>query len=202
MNEENNITVSEEAITILPPAPVRDFSFSEMLLSWGCLILGFLFCRVFPVTKNSLGGLCFILLLFTIGFFALKSHKIKISFPGIIICAAAAAVALSLFLSSNPFLHFFSYCFCLAAFMFFVAHATNNTCKQLFSNNLFADFLKALLMPFYSFSALLSALFSGKMKRSKKALLKILLGVLLTLVPTVVIFSLLSYDSQFMSLLS
>ena len=84
------------------------FSSLESIFAWICLLFGYLFCRVFPVHSSPFGGLCFILLLFSITTLLLVFKKCKLSATPVLVGISAVAVSLCLFLTSNVFLHFLS----------------------------------------------------------------------------------------------
>ena len=187
------------------PAPVvnkRKFSVIESVFAWVCLVFGYLFCRVFPLSESPLGGFCFTSVLFITGFIVLRIMKKKVTLLPTLIILSAVLTSFSIILTSNDFLHFFSYCYSLAVFGYFIYSACGNTVKKGFTDLIFADFFKALIiMPFCSFNAIFKALFAKNRKGNSKTFLMVLLGIAITILPTLIVFGLLSYDSDFTNLL-
>lgn len=189
-----------------PPTPVnnkRSFSVVESIFAWLSLIFGYLFCRVFPLSESPFGGFLFTMLLFVSGFIVLKVMKKKFSLMTVLISLSAVIVSLSHILTSNNFLHFFSYLYSLAVFGYSIYSACGNNVKNGFTDLIIADFFKALIiMPFCSFGCMFRAMFAGKKKGNRKIFLKILIGIAIAILPTFIVFGLLSYDSDFTNLLN
>lgn len=189
-----------------PTAPVvskRKFSVIESVFAWACLVFGYLFCRVFPLRESPFGGFVFTSVLFITGFIILALMKKKLTLMPLIITISALVVSFSIILTSNDFLHFFSYLYSLAVFGYFIYSACGNRVKNGFTDLIIADFFKALIiMPFCSFGSMFKAMFTGKGKGkgNSKTFLMILLGISIAIVPTMIVFGLLSYDSDFTEL--
>jgi len=181
----------------------RSFSVAESVFAWLSLIFGYLFCRVFPLRESPFGGFLFTLLLFVSSFIILKVLKKKFSLMTVLISLSAVIVSFSLVSTSNNFLHFFSYLYSLAVFGYSIYSACGNNVKNGFTDLIIADFFKALIiMPFCSFGCMFRAMFAGKKKGNRKIFLKILIGIAITILPTFIVFGLLSYDSDFTILLN
>lgn len=179
------------------------FSSLESIFAWICLLFGYLFCRVFPVHSSPFGGLCFILLLFSITTLLLVFKKCKFSATPVLVGISAVAVSLCLFLTSNVFLHFLSYTYAIASYCYYVYAVCGNEMENGFSNFILVDYLKSIVItPFFAFGSLFPAIFSGKFKKGAKTFAKLTLGIALALIPTVVVFLLLSYDNAFMDLIN
>lgn len=174
----------------------REFNTTECITAWLCLLAGYFFCRVFPVSTNLLGGAIFILLLFSVTTVILKIKGQQLGVLPVVAAASAIILSISIFLNGNPFLSTISYIYSLVIYFYFIYSAGGNRIKKGFNNLIFADFFKALfVMPFASIHHLFRAMFSGK--KSKKFVLKTLLGIAFAIIPTAVVLSLLSYDSSF-----
>ncbi len=179
------------------------FTTLEIIFAWISLAAGYLFCRVFPVATSPLGGFIFILLLFAVTVIVIKIKGASFTAIPIIVAISAIISAFSLIFSGNSFLHSLSYMYCVAAYCYFLYAVNGNSLEKGFSDFLIVDFFKALfVLPFYSFEFLFKALFAGKARKGGELFLKILLGIGITIVPTIVVFSLLSYDESFTRLLS
>ena len=121
----------------------------------------------------------------------------------ILFAVSALVISFSLILTTNDFIHFFSYIYSLATFGYFVYYACGNSLGEGFTNLIISDFFKALIiMPFCSFGCMFKAMFAGGSKRKNKVFLKILIGIGIAFIPTLIVLSLLSYDSNFTDLLN
>ena len=175
-----------------------EFSTIDSVIAWFCLIVSYIFCRVFFVEFKSLG--CFVLIIsvyvFTIIALKFKGYKFNI-LPTL--CAVVAMVmSVGIILFANEFLNTLIFIFVVINYFYFVYSSTDNNIKGLFSEYIFADLLKALfVLPFSSFGDLFKVCSSGKAKGFSKTLAKIIIGIAIAIIPTVIVFSLLSYDNNF-----
>lgn len=202
-NANNTVGYSQQPLSTAPVRSKRSFSFVENVYAWLSLLFGYLFCRVFPIADSPFGGLLFTLMLFISAFVVIKIKGSKIGAKPIIVALSAIIISATLIITSNAFLHFFSYAYSLVIFCYFVYSALGNSVKSGFSDLIVADFLKALfVLPFCSFGYMFRALFSGKAKGSGKVFLKVLIGIAIAIVPTIVVFVLLSYDNNFIKLIN
>ncbi|MEE1197553.1 MAG: DUF4173 domain-containing protein [Acutalibacteraceae bacterium] len=196
---EQNVYIQNEVNE--PEQTGRQFSLLDSIFAWVCLIASYLFCRAFPVSNNSFGGCLLILGIFAATFTVFMVRGEKIGALPIIVAISAIVICFALVVTSNTFLGSYAYFYAILAYMYFVFSATANTTKKGFSDLIAVDFFKAIIiMPFVSFGVVFKALFSGRAKGSGKAILKILLGIAFAVIPTIIIFSLLSYDKDFTSL--
>lgn len=202
---DNNISENKpiEEIKKEEPKKVREFTTYDAVFAWFSYIASYLFCLVFPVSVTPFGGMLFItlLFLFTSVFLRIKGHKLPITSD--LAGTSAVIMSMSLVLSSNSFIHFFAYVYCLGAFCYFIYTAMGNTNKKGFSNYLIADWTEAIfVLPFISLKKpqMVHAMFSGKRKGSLNVIKKLAIGLGITIVPTTIAFVLLSYDERFTSL--
>ena len=180
----------------------RTFSLTESVFAWLCYFAGYAFCRAFPVMEFPLGGFLFIVAIFTFTAIILKIQKHQFRIWPTMVAISAIAISVSLLLSTNTFLHFWTFSYAIAAYCYFVYSILENNIKNDFSDFLLFDFFKAIIiLPFSSFSKLFLAMFTGKAKSSGKMIGKICIGVGLALIPTIIVTGLLSYDSNFWDLL-
>lgn len=197
-NTDNNIS---SPVPPAPTVPKRTFSVSETIFAWLSLLFGYLFCRVFPVSDSPLGGFLLTVFMFVSSLVVIKIKGAKLTAKPVIALVSAILISVSLFITSNAFLHFFAYSYAMAVFCYFIFTACGNSVKAGFSDLIVADFIKALfVMPFCSFDSMFKAVFSGKGKGSGKTFLKVLIGIGLTFIPTMIVFGLLSYDNDFTNL--
>ncbi|MBR4961301.1 MAG: DUF4173 domain-containing protein [Clostridia bacterium] len=184
------------------PAPVREvrvFTRHEKTAAWLMIPLGYCFFRACPVYRYPLGAMLTVFALFALTFFLL--HKNGRTIRGMALAAAVSAlpVSLALFFSANAMIHTVAGLYCLLACAYTVYAACGNTLEEGLSDLLPMDLLTAVFaLPFACFGTLFSAIGAGNvMKKSGKVLLRIYGGLMLALIPTVLVVSLLSYDSSF-----
>ena len=199
MNETNNNNVMPQAAAPAQKKPAREYSAAEAVFAWICFIMGYLFCRVFPVVKSPLGGFLFVILLFGITLFVLLRKGVK---PGVLPCimaGVAIALSASLILSSNAFLYWLSYVFALCTYCYFVASSCGNRAGKGFSGLIAADYFNAVFaLPLSSAGSAKAAAFSGEAaKKGGSFAAKVLGGIAAALVPTLIVGALLSYDEGF-----
>ncbi|MBO7737137.1 MAG: DUF4173 domain-containing protein [Clostridia bacterium] len=176
------------------------FSGFESIFAWLCLLLGYLFCRAFPLPDNPLGMFIVIFTALCATVAALFKKRGNFGASSIMSAALCVVFGAAMFISADPFAQFFAFLGSVLGYSYFVYTATGNKIEKGFSDLLPADFLKALiLMPFRRFGKLWVAMFSGK--KSSNLIWKILLGAAVAVVPTLGVVSLLSYDKGFTALL-
>lgn len=177
----------------------RSHSVLECVLSWICLLAGYLFCRLFPASESPLGSLCFLWGLYLLAFIVLRLKGQKFAF---LPCAAAASGMIAAWIpvvSADWLLSFISFAYSLAALGYFIYAAFGNALRPNFCTLIFMDFFKALLIaPFFATGEFFRAMFSGKFGR--KFSLRVLIGIFIAILPTAVVVGLLSYDNGFMDL--
>ncbi len=185
-----------------PASPGRTFTPGECIFAWLCLIGGYAFWKFMPVENAPLGGFLLILTAF-IATAVISVIRGAVLRPLPVITAVSAVVAASaMVICSNTFLYCFAYCYSLAAYCYFIYAVNGNPTKKGFNDLIPVDFIKSLfILPFCSFGYLFKAVFSGRGKGNGKAFFKILLGIAIALIPTGIVITLLSYDSNFRELL-
>ncbi|MBQ2764154.1 MAG: DUF4173 domain-containing protein, partial [Firmicutes bacterium] len=176
-------------------------SATDVVFAWLAVLIGYLFCRVFPVMFHPFGGLLFIFGLFAVTFIVLGCKKASFGVSPIVFSISALLLAPSLLLSSNALFHFLVFTYAVLVWFYLVYAATGNTLEKGLSDLLFIDFFKAIfIMPFSSLGKIFSTMFGGKGNKGGKNLLKVVLGIIITVIPTAVILILLSYDEAFVAL--
>ena len=175
------------------------FSGFESIFAWICLLLGYLFCRAFPLPDNPLGMFIIILVALCVTSAVLFKKGGKINASVIISAVLCVVFGAGMFMSADAFAQFFAFLGSVLGYSYFVYTATGNKIEKGFSDLLPVDFLKALiLMPFKRFGKLWVAMFSCK--KSSGLIWKILLGAAVAVVPTFAVATLLSYDEGFTKL--
>jgi len=198
-SSENEYTFTNEEAKVECKKESRTFCASESFFAWVSLIAGYLFCRVFPVTINPMGGFIFTFLMFAVTIVVLKIKKVKIGVLPLLSALSALIISLSLIFSGNEFLNFFAYLYAITIYCYFIYSATGNVIKRGFSNLILADFLKALfILPFSSIHQLFRVVLTKKAGR--KFSLKLIAGIIIAIIPTAFVVLLLSYDKSFFNL--
>ena len=180
----------------------RVFSPGETLFAWACILLGYIFCRAFPVFDNTLGGVLSIVLLFGVTLVMLISKGKKPGLMGTLSLICGGVGAAAIFLSSNAFLDLAALAFCIVIYDYFVYISCGRAISGGFSDFILFDFFRAAVsLPASAFGRGFFRALGNKSSRSGKNLLKIIAGLALAIIPTAVILALLSYDDNFTKLL-
>lgn len=181
----------------------HDFSARDCVFAWISFVAGYLLCRVIPVAKKPLGAFLFIIVLFAVSFAVFLSKGKRLKPSAFVAAAVSVALSASFILSGNGRLNSWNLLLCFALYLYFVYSATGSDISNGFSNLIAGDFLRALfIFPFCSFGSIYRAAFSGKSSGGVKIFGKIMLGLAISIVPTVVVIILLSYDSAFSEIIS
>lgn len=187
--------------TPTPKRNPRSYTLTESIFAWFCFLAGYIFCRVFPIGQNPLGGFLFIASLFIGTTVIFKIQKKKLDTLPIIIAFSAILVSSALILCSNGFMRFLAYIYSLFTYFYFIYAVHGNTIKKIFSSFILLDYINALFAAFDSICEFFKAMFYGKIRKSGTALLKILGGIAIAVIPTFIVLSLLSYDNTFSDIL-
>ena len=186
------------AAGISQPAPKRLYTAAESVFAWLCLILGYLFIRVFLNSLPPLGTLLFVILLYALTFVVVKLEKARFNAPAVISLLSGLAVAFSTVVSGNGGVRFFAFACSLAAYTYFVYTVFGNKLAKGFTNLLLIDFFKsAFILPFASFGKIFHGLIPKKGEKCGKGFLKVLIGIAFAFIPCVIIIALLFYDESF-----
>ncbi len=186
------------AAGISQPAPKRRYTAAESVFAWLCLILGYLFIRVFLNSLPPLGTLLFVILLYALTFVVVKLEKARFSAPAVISFLSGLVVAFSTVVCGNGGVRFFAFACSLAAYTYFVYTVFGNKLAKGFTNLLLIDFFKsAFILPFVSFGKIFHGLIPKKGEKCGKGFLKVLIGIALAFIPCVIIIALLFYDESF-----
>lgn len=185
-----------------PKKPTREFTTLEKVFAWLSFILGYLFCRAFPVGDSPLGGFMFVVVLFVVTTIVLKLKGCKFTATPIVFALSAIGVSLSLIISNNSFIYFFAYSYAIAAYCYFVYSVLSIASPLGLYDFILVDFFKALFIaPFISFAHLFRGMFSGRARSGGKIISKVLLGIAIAILPTSIVLALLCYDESFLDLL-
>ena len=190
-----------------PQAPKISYSTMDGLFAWLSLLLGFLTIRALPISRYPLGGMLVLVLLFAFGGVYLRVSGIRAERRAILIALLSAILSVGMLTNGNHTIQFCVFLFLTLVFFCWIYDLCGLAGKKLSPDSLFSHLLCALFRsPWKHFGALFPAMGSiGKQsargRRFWQTLGWIALGLLCAVVPTAVIALLLSYDSQFTSLL-
>ena len=180
----------------------RQYTVAECLFAWACVAAGYAFWRVFPVSASPLGGLVFVTALFAVTATVLLIGKKRLPAMAWVTAASAVVLCGSLVLCDEPLFHHLSYLYAMAAYAYFLFLGGGHAAQSGASDWLLFDLFRAVcILPFCTKGFVFFAMFSGKAKKGGKVLGLLCLGIVLAFVPTVAVLLLLSYDSEFLSLL-
>lgn len=174
----------------------------DAVYAWLCLVLGYLFCRSFPMIVKTLGGFVFLVVLFAVSTAVLLLKKVRIPWKAILSAVSALVIGSALLISENAFLGFCASAYALVSYCYFICAAFSATLETGFSDFTPLDYLRAVfVLPFSAFGSLFFALRNGGGKKSSLAVGKVLLGIALAAIPTAIIVSNLSYDAGFVKIM-
>lgn len=183
-----------------PQKPV--YSRTDTAYAWLSLIAAYLFCDALPIAQYPLYGFLLIFGLFAAGFLILGLKKQKFCPACILSTLSALVISGGMLLSETEFLVNLSFAYCLAGFCYFLYAAFGNRIEAGFSDLIYIDFIKILLvLPFRGIGTIFPALATRSTQKGSRILLKALLGIGIAFIPTAMVFSYLSYDAGFTKLL-
>ncbi|MBQ7132874.1 MAG: DUF4173 domain-containing protein [Ruminococcus sp.] len=184
-----------------PEKPKREYSLRENIFAWLSFILAYFFWLAVPINDNPLGAFIVVLLMYIGSTIVLLVKGKKPQFMPVLVGVSAVVVSTCLIFTSSSFMHFFAFMYAMVAYCYYLYGLSGNQ-RFRFSDFILVDFVKALfVLPFYSFSDMFVSMFSGKGNKGGRFIVKILCGILIAVVPTLIVLSLLSYDSDFSNLM-
>lgn len=185
---------------VMTKKPAREFSKKETLFAFFCYVSAYLFCLSIPSFVTPLGAFIVVLLTYLSTFIVMLTLNKKPKLMPVLVALSAVATSASLVVSSNGFLHYCSFTYAVYAYCYFLYGMSSDNIFR-FKDSIILDFIKAIfILPFSSILDIFKAMFSGRKNKSGKVIAKVLLGVLLAVIPTIIIFALLSYDESFIDL--
>ena len=186
---------------ITPPAS-RRYETDESVFAWVCMFVGYLLCRLIPVSTAPLGTALLLFALFAVTLIIL--HRKGFRCPSNVWCAvgSAAVVNIASLLCAESILRSLCFGYVLVAFAYTICATANNALRRGISDLVLIDAFKAaLVMPFCARANVFTAMFSGKAKGGGKMMVKLIVGLLIAIVPTAAVLGLLSYDDNFSQML-
>lgn len=100
--------------------PPRNFSKLENIYAWLSFILAYLFTLSIPINENPLGLLVVIILMFGVSTAVLLRKAKKPQLMPLLVSVSAILLSTSLILTSNGFLHFFTFLYSMIAYCYYI----------------------------------------------------------------------------------
>jgi hypothetical protein len=181
---------------------LRDYDSFEGIFAWICVLIGYLFCRAFPISDYPFGMLLTVIIALGANFGFLAKKCVRFGRDSVVSAVACLAFSATFLWNSKPFAIALAFVMALVSYCFFVYSATSNRVEGGKSDVLPLDLLRALKgFSFYAVADMFRLMFLRKNKGFKTAF-KIIAGLIVAIVPTALVISLLSYDGGFSKLLS
>lgn len=186
---------------VVQKKPRRQYSIKESIYAWLCYILAYLFILAVPIRENSLGLLTVVALMYAVTTVVTVKKGKKLQAMPIVVGVSALVVSLGFVLNVSGFLRFFSFIYVMTAYCYYIYAMTSEN-RFRFRDSILIDFTKAIfVLPFYSLSDMFVSMFEGAKNKGGKTILKVVIGFGLAVIPTAIVLSLLSYDSDFSKLM-
>ena len=186
---------------VVQKKPRRQYSIKESIYAWLCYILAYLFVLTVPIRENSLGLLVVVVLMYALSTVFTVSKGKKLQAMPIVVGVSALVVSLGFVLNVSGFLRFFSFIYVMTAYCYYIYAMTSEN-RFRFCDSILIDFIKAIfVLPFYSLADMFVSMFEGAKNKGGKTILKVVIGFGLAVIPTAIVLSLLSYDSDFSKLM-
>lgn len=171
------------------------------LAAWLFLALGYFFCCAFPMSKQPLLAVLFLITLYALSFPVLLRGRARFGLVQKLVLLSAALALIPPLLWDDTGNAFLCCLYVLTAYAYLVYAANGNCLEEGLSALVGADLVRALFVfPFSSLGRIFPSLASREKQGVGKLLLKILLGLLIAVIPTAAALLLLSYDSGFRSI--
>ena len=184
------------------PAQNYEYSLTDTIFAWISLLFGFLFCKALPIKAHPSGAFILILALFASGFIFLKLKKAKINLSCILCTISAIVIGAALVLTDTLFLIKLSFAYSIATYCYVIYSALGNKVEEGFSDWVFVDYFKVLfLLPFCSLGSIFHALSNKATKKGSQFVINIITGIAIAIIPTIIVFLLLSYDDGFIKII-
>ncbi len=200
---EQNLSMPQSQSVEPEKKEKREYSLTELFFAWISMLAGYAFCRTVPVSSSPFGAVLYMIALFAVTTVVIVKRGARLSAMPVAVMALAIVVSASLFFTANAYVHFAAYMFAIACYCYFVYSCFGNCIEKGFSDFILIDYFKALLiMPFTALGDVFLAIASGNNKKHGKVALKALFGIGLAIIPSAIVISLLSYDSDFTKILN
>ncbi len=196
---DNAVDAAKKDTTAEPTRVVRP---RECAFAWVSIILGYLFCRLLPISEHPLGALFFTLALYICAAIFMILSGARQTSRSLFYLVAPLAALPALVLSSSKMMHTLCFLWAMLCFVLWVTLSYGGGLEKRTRELLFFDAVKAVLvLPLASFGALGRSLFPKYKKSGARQVLFACLGLLIAIIPTIVVVMLLGYDQSFSSTL-
>ncbi len=187
---------------VLPKKPKREYSVKENIYAWLCLALAYMFVLSVPIKENPFGMFVVTILMYSVTTVVSISKEKKLKLMPILVGISAVLVSLSFVLNVSGFLRFFAFLYVGVSYCYYI-YGLSGEENFRFADSIVVDFTKALfVLPFYSLGDMVVSMFSVTKNKGGRAILKAVVGFLIAIIPTAIVLSLLSYDSDFSKLMN
>lgn len=179
----------------------RNYSARHTVFALFCLLLGYLFSRFSPVSTYPAAAFGQILILLIAALVVIKPKKQPLTCHCWCCSVMVFLLACGVILSGSAWVASIAFHLALATVCYMVSAEYGNRIEKGFSNFIYLDYIRALLLPFRALLAIFEALFNKRSGKGAHYFGKAVLGIGLAILPTVIIFAILSYDSGFLSIM-
>lgn len=197
-----NMNESVHPISDANSAPERTPSARETAFAWVAVAIGYLFCRLFPISASPFGALLIIAAFYIAGGIFLRLTGAVQNRRSVFCLVTSIVFSLSLIVASDGLVHSLSVLWALGCFMMWVMLSYGGGLEKRAGGLLFYDVIKAMFaMPFASFAEFFRSLVPHRGKEGGGRIARqagfALLGLLAAVIPTAIVILLLSYDEAF-----
>ncbi len=179
----------------------RTYSVGYTIFALLCLLFGYLFTQFSPSFRHPMATFIVIVALLIATLMVIKPKKQRLSLNSILCSLIVLLLGCGIMLSGSAWVVSLSFLLALGTICYMVSAQYGNRIEKGFSNYIFLDYIRALVLPFRAIFAIFDALFGRLTLKSAGYLGKIALGICIAVIPAVVIFSILSYDSDFLAIM-
>ena len=192
--------MNEEVISVEVQKP--EYTLTESIFAWLCILIGYLFCLSFPSGDYPLGMFLVFLIAIPVTAVTLIKKGAKLGLSSVASAVISLGFAFSPIVTSDSDMNGISVYMAIFAYCYFIYSAGGNRLEKGFSDLVPIDvFIAVVRYPLYSFGRIFYAAFSGKSK-CMTLLAKVLLGLILGIIPAVTVSLLLAYDEGFSNIMA
>lgn len=178
------------------------FTTRQTVFAGICLLAGYFISSYIPVFLHPMAGFLglLVLLAITLGCLIVQKHKLILPcWIGILFFFVLSAAVI---LSENTLIITLAFLLAIATLCYIVSSAKGCRTETGFSDYLYLDLIRSLIIPFSTMTAIFDALFGKLSGKGFRYLGKIALGAAIAVIPTIIVFANLSYDDGFRTMLN
>lgn len=180
----------------------KSYSTRHIIFALLCLLLGYFISRCIPVLDHPMAAFFSIIVSLAVALVVIKPHKKRLSGHCLWCSLVTILLAASVILSANKSVVSISFLLSLATICYMVSAEYGNRIEKGFSDYFYIDYILAVAIPFRALAAILDALFGRFSGKGARYLGKIALGIGIALIPAYFVFSNLSYDDGFRTMMN